>query len=178
MDFLEKRTGGRTVYSGNLIKVRLDEIELPGGKPAQREVVEHSGGVAVAPLDAEGNLIMVRQFRYPFSTELLEVPAGKLTPGEDHLDCCVRELKEETGYTSGNLTYLGVIYVSPGFSNEVTHLYLARDLTAGESCPDEDEFLAVERMPFSSAVELVMTDVIHDAKTVAAILKTKILLGI
>ena len=176
MDLEEKRIGGTHKYRGRIVNVRVDDIALPTGKPAVREVVEHPGGVTVLPLDEKGNIIMVRQWRYPFMEQTLEVPAGKLDAGEDPYQCGLRELKEETGLSTGDYVSLGCIYPSPGYSDETLYLYLAQKLRAGQSRPDEDEFLSVERYPFDRVVQMIMDDEIRDAKTIAAVLKTKVLL--
>jgi ADP-ribose pyrophosphatase len=178
MQLMEKTLESSILYNGSIIRVRLDKAVLPNGKTATREVVEHPGGVAILPLDGEGNVITVKQYRYPLGRVLLEVPAGKLDRGEDHRICALRELQEETGLIPGELTYLGCLYLSPGFCNEVLHLYLARGLHQGTCCPDDDEFLEIGRMPFDVLVDAVMKDEIHDAKTVAAVLKTKLWLGL
>ena len=119
---------------------------------------------------------MVRQFRYPFGRVITELPAGKLERGEDHRVCALRELEEETGYTPATLTYMGALLSSPGFTDEVLHMYLARGLKPGECHPDEDEFLERDRVPFGELVKEVMDGTIQDAKTVAAVLKAKVLL--
>lgn len=178
MELYERKLKSTIVYDGVIVRVKLDTAELPNGKHASREVVEHPGGVAVLPVDSDGRVTLVRQFRYPFQKVLLEAPAGKLERGEDHRLCGARELEEETGMTADELVYLGVLYLSPGYSDEVLHLYLARGLHQGACHPDEDEFLALERMPFARLLELVMADEIHDAKTVAVALKAKAYLGL
>ncbi len=178
MELRETRISGQTVYTGKIINVRMDEIALPTGRPATREVVEHPGGVAVLPLDRDGGVIMVRQWRYPFMKELLEIPAGKLSPGEEPYACGLRELEEETGLIPKSCEYLGSVYPSPGYAAEELHLYLAREFTRVPSRPDEDEFLSVEKYPFEKVVEMIMNDQIRDAKTIAAVLKTKILLSL
>ena len=169
MDLTERTLESKTVYEGVIVRVKLDEAQLPNGKKARREVVEHPGGVAILALDREDNVAVVRQYRYPFHKVLLELPAGKLEPGEDPRVCGVRELADE-------FIYLGGLYLSPGYSNEVLHLYLARGLRQGACHPDEDEFLEGERIPFARLVDMVMADEIHDAKTVAAVLKAKVYL--
>jgi ADP-ribose pyrophosphatase len=178
MQFLEKTLQSSIVYQGNFIRVRRDMAQLPNGKTASRDVVEHPGGVAVLPLDSAGNVITVEQYRYPLGRMLLEIPAGKLEGKEDVRLCALRELEEETGLVPDELTFLGSLYVSPGFCNEVIHLYLARGLHQGELHPDEDEFLENRRVPFHALLDAVMKNEIQDAKTVAAVLKTKILLGL
>lgn len=178
MELLEKTVESQTVFQGRIVTVKLDKAQLPNGRLTSREVVEHPGGVAVLPLDANGCVTLVRQFRYPFQRVLLELPAGKLEKGEDHRACGLRELEEETGMTAGEFTYLGGLYLSPGYSSEVLHLYLARELRQGTSHPDEGEFLNVEKMPFQELLDRVMAGEIHDAKTVAAVLKTKVYLGL
>lgn len=176
MDLTERTLESKTVYEGVIVRVKLDEAQLPNGKKARREVVEHPGGVAILALDREDNVAVVRQYRYPFHKVLLELPAGKLEPGEDPRVCGVRELEEEVGLVADEFIYLGGLYLSPGYSNEVLHLYLARGLRQGACHPDEDEFLEGERIPFARLVDMVMADEIHDAKTVAAVLKAKVYL--
>jgi len=177
MQLTEKTISSSVVYEGIIVRVRTDEAELPSGKTANREVVEHPGGVAILPLDDACNVIAVEQYRYPMGKVLLEVPAGKLERGEDPRLCALRELEEETGLIPDELTYLGCLYLSPGFCDEVLHLYLARGLRQGTRHPDEDEFLEVRKVPFGILVEAIMNDELRDAKTVAAVLKTKIKLG-
>ena len=178
MELTEKTVESRVLFSGKIITVRLDQAELPNGRLAAREVVEHPGGVAVLPLFDDGTVPLVRQFRYPFREVVTELPAGKLERGEDHRLAALRELEEEVGVTCGELTYLGCLYASPGISTEVLHMYLARKLTQGASHPDEDEFLEVERVPFARLAERVMDGELTDAKTVALVLKTRLLLGL
>lgn len=176
MDFTEHTLTSETLFEGRIVKLRRDTVRVPGGNTAVREVVEHPGGVAILPLDQDGSVIMVRQYRYPLEQMLLEIPAGKLEYGEDPLACAIRELEEEIGVTAGSLVYLGATYPSPGYCKEVLHLYLARELTFGACHPDEDEFLLPERIPLDKLVDMVLKDEIRDGKTVAAILKTALLL--
>ncbi len=119
----------------------------------------------------KGEVIMVKQFRKPIERAIYEIPAGKLDKGEHHRDCGLRELEEETGLKAGVFEYLGFIYPSPGFTDEVTHVYLVKELTEGEVHPDDDEFLDVEKIPLDRAVEMIMNNEINDAKTVFGILK-------
>ncbi len=165
------------IFEGRIITLKSDDVILPDGKEANREYVTHKGGVCVVPLDKDENVVFVRQFRYPYGKVLLEIPAGKresLT--EDPLSCGMRELKEETGATCEKLVSLGEFYPTPGYTNEVIYMFLAKDLEFGEANPDEDEFLLVERIPLWKAVDMVMNGEIKDGKTQAAILKTYYLL--
>ena len=173
MEYFENRIDGEVKYTGVIVNVYLDRAELHDGSIVKREVVEHPGGVTILPVDSDGNCYMVRQFRYPFGRMMLEAPAGKLERGEDHRLCAVRELSEETGFTAGELVYMGSCCTSPGFSTEVLHIYLALDLQAGESHPDQDEFLNVEKISLRQLVEMVMSGEIDDAKTIAAVLKAE-----
>ena len=173
MGFFEKQITTKTVYTGRIVNVRNDVAELHDGSHVPREVVEHPGGVAIVPLTARGEVLMVRQYRYPMEEELLEIPAGKLEACEDHADCARRELSEETGCTAGTLLYLGPIYPSPGFSREILHIYLATDLEYGEMHLDEGEFLSVEAVPLSELVDRIMSGELRDGKTIIGILKAE-----
>ncbi len=173
MDYWEKRIDGEVKYKGIIVTVRLDRAELHNGARVKREVVEHPGGVTILPVDGEGNCTLVRQFRYPFGRMMLEAPAGKLEPGEDPKKCAVRELSEETGYTADELVDLGACCTSPGFSTEVLHIYLALGLHAGESHPDQDEFLNVEKRSLAEMSRMVMAGEIDDGKTIVAVLKAE-----
>ena len=176
MDMTERTIEHTRPYEGVIVNVDLDKALLPNGRTATREVVNHPGGVAILPLNDDGTVTVVRQYRYPFSQVLTEIPAGKLDSGEEPRTGALRELNEEIGAQVGELIELGAIYPSPGFCQEVLYLYLARDLAYGECCPDEDEFLEMERIPFDKLVEQVMSGEIKDGKTVAAVLKAKVLL--
>lgn len=176
MEFTEKTVDQTVIFEGKIVRLRVDHAELPNGQPAIREVCEHPGGVGVLPIDRDGNIILVRQYRYPFHTTLLEMPAGKMDhgPGESHYTCGVRELKEETGCTAEEVIYLGAMYPSPGFLTEVTHLYAARGLTEGACEPDEDEFLELVRIPIHEVERMIAEDELHDAKTIAAMYKARL----
>lgn len=176
MDLAERTLESRTIFQGKIVTLLVDRAELPDGKEATREVVRHPGGVAILPLDENGAVTLVRQYRYPFHQVILELPAGKLDGPEDHALAARRELSEETGLEAEELTYLGCLLASPGFCDERLHMYLARGLRQAESHPDEDEFLNVVTMPFDQLVRQVMDGTVEDAKTVAAVLKAKTLL--
>ncbi len=172
MNLREETVSRDTRYAGRIINLRVDEARLPNGQLALREVVEHPGGVCVAALTADRELLFVRQFRYPYGEILLELPAGKLDrTGEDPLEGGKRELLEETGATAASYRSLGRLYPTPGYCDEIIYLYLAEDLTFGDSCPDEDEFLECERIPLERAVQMVLNNEITDAKTQVAVLK-------
>ena len=173
MECIEKRVDGETKYSGIIVRVRLDRAELENGKIVRREVVEHPGGVGILPVDENGICYMVRQFRYPFQRQLLEIPAGKLEYGEDPLECAVRELSEETGFTADRLVYMGKCLTSPGFSSETLHIYLALGLHAGRSHLDEDEFLNVEKHSIAELCGMAERNELEDAKTIIAVLKAE-----
>ncbi len=176
MNLIEKQLKAEYIYRGKIINVRLDEAQLPDGNTALREVVEHPGGVCVAALTDKNELLFVRQFRYPYSELLLEIPAGKRNClSEDPLECGIRELKEETGAVAEKMIFLGEMYPTPGYCGEVLYMFAATGLSFGDSCPDSDEFLEVERIPLERAVEMVMNGELKDAKTQAAILKVKLL---
>lgn len=174
MELTEKTLTSREVYRGRILRVREDTVRLPNGKTAEREVAEHPGGVGILALD-DGDVLLVRQYRYAFSRVLTEIPAGKREPGEEPFVTAQRELREEIGATAGKWTELGALIASPGCYGEVLYLYMAQELTFGDTHPDEDEFLDVVRMPFDRAVELCMTGELTDAKTVIALLKGKLL---
>lgn len=170
MEHFEKRMSSKEIYSGKILKLTVDEVELENGGTAIREVVRHSGGVAVLALDDDNNIIFVRQFRYPYAEVLLELPAGKINEGEDAYTCGFRELEEETGYVAGTFEFLAEVYPTPGYTDEVLHLYTARNLTRTEQRLDADEFLTAEKIPYKKAVEMCLNGEIKDAKTLAAIL--------
>ncbi|MGN0602314.1 MAG: NUDIX domain-containing protein [Oscillospiraceae bacterium] len=171
----EKTLSVEEIFKGKVIDVTLEKIELENGRPSMREVVHHPGGVCVVPIDDEGNVYFVKQFRYPFKTVLMEVPAGKLEKGEDHRECGIRELKEEIGAEAETFEYMGCIYPTVAYDTEIIHMYLAKGLTFGEQNLDEGEFIDVIKIPLEKAYEMVMANEIPDAKTQTAILKAYLL---
>lgn len=173
MDLEEKTLERKTLYEGKIVTLWVDRAELPNGREAKREVVGHPGGVCVLPLESDGTVYTVKQWRYPFARVVEELPAGKLDGPEAHREGALRELSEEVGVEPGELIYLGSLLMSPGFCDEELHMYLARDLRHGKQHPDEDEFLDVVRTPFPVLVERVMKGELTDAKTVALVLKVK-----
>lgn len=177
MHLEEKTLSSEQKYDGKIVKLFVDRAELENGEVVAREMIKHPGGVCIVPLDENNNVLMVRQFRYPPHKVLLEIPAGKLEYGENHRECGLRELKEETGCTCDEFTYLGNLIPTPAYDNEVIHMYLARGLHGGEQDLDDDEFLDVEKIPLEKAVEMVMNNEIEDAKTQIALLKTSVLLN-
>lgn len=173
LSFFEEPVGSRTDYNGIIVSVKTDEVRLQNGKIVPREVVVHSGGVVIAAVTDDGKLLAVRQYRYPVSEELLELPAGKLERGEDPLECAKRELSEETGCTAETWVDLGKIYPSPGFCDEALYIFLAAGLVYGEAHPDEDEFLSVTRVSFDDFWDMIMSNALPDAKTIAGVVKAE-----
>ena len=161
MDLTEKCLESREIYKGRILRLRVDTVALPNGKTSLREIVEHPGGVGILALDENGCVPMVTQYRYAFSRTLLEIPAGKREPGEEPFTTARRELKEEVGATAAEWQPLGEMIASPGCYDEVLHLYLA-----------------VRRIPFDELVHQCLSGQIQDGKTVAAVLKAKLLLGL
>ncbi|WP_192043443.1 NUDIX hydrolase [Paenibacillus lycopersici] len=156
------------VFQGKIISLQVDTIQLPNGGTATREIVRHPGAAAVLAL-IDGKMLVVEQYRKPMEKFQIEIPAGKLDAGEDPMVAAARELEEETGYRAGKLRPLSAFYTSPGFADEKLYLYLAEELTKGESAPDEDEFLAVDAITFEQAQHYIAEERISDAKTVLAV---------
>lgn len=176
MKLFEKTLTSETKFEGRIIKVLRDTVELENGKTSAREVVCHNGGVCVAALTEQNEVLLVRQFRYPYKEVLLELPAGKLEKGEDPFEAVKREQMEETGTTGENYISLGNLYPSPGYCSEIIRIWACRVAQKGEMHLDEDEFLEVERIPLDKAVEMVLNNEIPDSKTQVGILKTAALI--
>lgn len=175
MEFTEKTLTQEYKFKGKIMSARVDDVELPNGRTAYREVCEHVGGVGILPIDAQGNVVLVRQFRYPYGEVIYEIPAGKMDHGPEDAEACgVRELREETGFTAGRMVPLGEIYPSPGFLTEVVYLYAALDLVPGPSQPDEDEFVEHVTMPFTELEKRIMDNEIKDGKTVVAAYRARL----
>ncbi len=171
MNLEEKTVSKSYVFKGKIINVRVDDAVLSNGQPVKREVVEHGGGVGVAAITDNDEILLVKQFRYPYMEEIYEIPAGKREGDEDPLVCGKRELREETGAVAKNYLSLGKLYPSPGYCGEIIWIFAAFNLTFGQNDLDEGEFLEAERVPFKKALSMVMSGEITDSKTVTAILK-------
>lgn len=171
MELKETTLTSELVYDGGLLKVYYDTVELVSGATAWREVIHHPGGVVPVPVDDQGNVYLVRQYRYPYGKVLLEVPAGKLEWGEEPFSAAQRELEEEIGARAESWTPMGELLPTPGYCDEVQHIYLARGLTFGQNHPDEDEFLEPVKLPLVEAVAMAMDGRMEDSKSVAAILR-------
>ncbi len=166
----ETKISSEQKFSGRLIDLYLDQVELPNGETTTREWIDHPGAVCLIPILPDGKICLIRQFRYGPGEEFIEIPAGKLDAGEAPLDCAYRELEEETGYRTNKLTFLTNIYPAIGFSNEKMWMYLAEDLVASTNNLDKDEFLELLPTPLDKALEWVWSGKITDVKTIIGIL--------
>ncbi|MDY0408370.1 NUDIX hydrolase [Virgibacillus soli] len=175
--FEEKTIHTEKIFQGKVIDLQIDDVQLPNGKTSKREIVKHPGAVAIIPLTTDNKIIFVEQYRKPLEKSLVEIPAGKLEVEESPEDTAIRELEEETGYTTKRLQYITSFYTSPGFANELMYLYVADDLVKMEHPPkgDEDEFVELIMLTLDEAKELVEKGRIHDAKTNYAILYLEML---
>ena len=170
MTSLEPTIASKRIYNGKVVGLRVDTIRLPDGQETIREVVEHGESVAIVPVDTEGNVILVRQYRKPVERTLLEVPAGSVEEGEDPVACAQRELLEETGYSASHIEPIASFYTTPGFCTELMHAYLATGLTAGEAQPEFDEQITVLPVPLQEIADLIHRREIQDAKSIASLL--------
>jgi ADP-ribose pyrophosphatase len=161
------------IYDGRIIHLGLERVRLPNGKTTELEIIRHQGAAAVVPIDDEGNVYLVRQYRHAIGGWILEVPAGKLDPGEPPEECARRETEEEVGMKAGQLHSLGPIWTTPGFTDEKIWLFLGTGLTPGRRALEDDEAIEVERMPLAEAIALVDQGEISDSKSVIALLKTE-----
>ena len=170
MNMEEKTISSRLIFDGRVVHLYEDLVALPNGKTSGREYVKHIGAVCVLPLTDDGQVVLERQFRYPFGEVLVEIPAGKLDRSdEDPHKAALRELQEETGLVASELTFIGDYYGSPAILGERIRMYLARGLSKGQRHLDEDEFLEVFQMPLAEAVADVLAGKIPDGKTQAAV---------
>lgn len=167
----EKTIKTEHIFTGKVISLQVDDVELPDGKTAKREIVKHPGAVAVIAVTADNKIVMVEQFRKALERNLVEIPAGKLEKGEDPLSCAARELEEETGYVSETLELVNSFYVSPGFADEIVHVYEARHLSKKENPAeqDEDEFINLLELSLEEAEQYIQQQKIYDAKTIFAV---------
>lgn len=170
MNYEEKTIEKKHIYSGNIISVEHITVTLPDGRQATRDIVMHPGASAVVPLNEKGEVYMVKQYRKPIEAVSLEIPAGKLDHGEAPQICAERELKEETGLTAKRITHLVSVHSTPGFSNEILHIYAATGLSEGESCADTDEFISTEKYTVAQLEDMVLKGEITDAKSIIGIL--------
>lgn len=158
--------GENSAWKGRLLDVRVLDVELPNGRRTTREVIRHPGAAAVVALTETGKIVLVRQYRTAIDRVTVEIPAGKLDPGEDPIDCARRELLEETGFKANRINYLTTMASTPGFSDEFIHIYMATGLSFAGANPDEDEFVNVDLVPLSELIDAVLDGKIEDAKTV------------
>ncbi len=166
----EKTLSSQLIFEGRAVKLRVDTVEMPGGRKTTREIVEHSECVAVVAIDAESNVILVSQFRKPVEKELLEIPAGGIEPGEDPVAAVRRELREEIGYLPRKVDRLGGFYSAPGFCTEYLYLYLATDLVPSPLQAEDTENIRLVRVPVSQILSLITSGTICDAKSIAGLL--------
>lgn len=166
--FEEVTLSTEPIFQGKVISLQVDTVKLPNGETATREIVKHPGAVAVLALH-DDRMLVVEQFRKPLEKCQIEIPAGKLEPGEEPLDAAKRELEEETGFKAGSIRHVCSFYTSPGFANEILHLYVAENLTKGETRLDDDEFLECESITLEQAWQYMKEQRISDAKTITAL---------
>lgn len=173
MDMKEKTISSELRYDGKIIKLHIDKVICPNGREALREIVRHPGGVAVVAVDDDGYVYMVRQYRIPYDEIMLEVPAGKLDMGENPDLAACRELREETGLVADKIVSMGNFYPTVGFCDENLRMYIATGLHQGDTDPDEDEFIDVEKIHMDTLTDMIMNNEIRDGKTIAAVLKAR-----
>jgi ADP-ribose pyrophosphatase len=168
MNFYEKTLSSKYIYKGKILNLRFEEVELPNRDTSSREIIEFPNSVSVIAITEDKKIVLVKQYRKPCESELLEIVAGKMDKNEDPLECAKRELSEETGYHSENWEKIASFYTTPGYSNEFMNMYIARDVIKGKSHPDEDEFLEIIEMDIKELIEKVKSGEIKDAKTIMA----------
>lgn len=172
MKFEEKTIMTEPIFEGRVIQVQVDTVRLPNGEQSTREIVKHPGAVGIIPMTADGKLIVVEQYRKALERTIVEIPAGKIEPGEELTVCALRELEEETGYGTQNLTYLQEVVTSPGFCDEVVHIFVARNIFKIDNPAglDDDEFVEVKAVTLEEAQQLMAQGAICDAKTIIAVM--------
>lgn len=166
----ERILSEESAWRGRILDVHSAQVELPNGRVVGRDLVRHPGASAVVALTESGKIVLVRQYRTALDRVTVEIPAGKLDPGEDPLECAKRELREETGFSAKRINYLTTIATTPGFCDEVIHIYMATGLTFDGANPDDDEFVNVDLVPLSELIDAVLDGKIEDAKTVVGAL--------
>lgn len=175
--FEEKTIHTEKIYEGKVVKLQVDDVTLPNGKTSKRELIKHPGAVGIIPIKKDKKIVFVEQYRKPLEKSLVEIPAGKLEPGEKPEITAIRELEEETGYTTESLQFVASFYTSPGFANELMHLYLTEDIVPleNERAGEDDEFVELIELTLEEAKNYVNALRIHDAKTNYAILYLEML---
>ena len=177
MDLTEKTKKSELIYDGTVVHLYRDTVTLPDGSEGVREIVKHVGAVCIIPITDKGEVVLEKQYRYAVDQTLIEIPAGKLdSPDEDPLEAALRELREETGITPKEITYMGVYYGSPAIMGEKIHMYMARGLSFGKNDLDDDEFLEVFTLPLDEAVNMTLSGEITDGKTQAALLRARMMM--
>ena len=169
-ELFEEKIQSKTIFKGEIVGLFLDKVRLPNEKIATREKVTHPGAVGIIPVDKKGRIMLVKQFRYPIGTITMEIPAGKLDKDELPLDCAIRELEEEIGAFAPTMIHLSTFYTTPGFCNEILHLYLAKDFTRKNNNLDDDEFLEIIELDLKESLTLIENGRIRDSKTIIGIL--------
>jgi ADP-ribose pyrophosphatase len=159
----------RNIYTGKVVTLNVDTVKLPNGVTIDLETIRHPGAAAVVPMKDDGTVVLIRQFRHAAGGFIYEIPAGKLSPGEDPLHCAARELEEEVGYRASSFELLSSIFTAPGFADEVIHVYKATGLTQGRQQLDRDEVLEVIEMPLNQAIARIQDGTIRDGKTIVGL---------
>lgn len=170
MEFYEKTLSSKEIFSGKIVNLRVDKVQLPNGKVSTREIIQHPGAVAIVALTQEGDVLMVKQYRKAPESALLEIPAGKLEENEAKEDCAQRELMEETGYYANDIEYVTSFYTSPGFTNELIHLFFAKNIMPRKMQGDEDEYIELKYIPLKNAISKIYEGEIKDSKTITGLL--------
>ncbi len=173
----EPTVESQVIYQGRILNLKVDTVRLASGRLTTREIAEHSDSVCIVPVDEQGNVLLVRQYRKPAEDFLLEIPAGGVEPGEDPQETALRELQEEISYSAGNVQHLASFWVSPGWCTEYMHAYLATDLRPATLDADDDEAITVERFQLSDIPELIQNGEIQDGKSIASLLLALRFLG-